>query len=328
MREFLAKSRLFQTTDFDEGSQFAGNIWEKHKSALTRGDFGLRWNQVELNRSSLSYVEHDCFCELKAQSPLSDHFRIYFHLEGAMAHQSGGRHFTSDPQSAVVHAPSADLRANLGPMKLLLANMRGDFVRAALLQRFRRPPAIEDCSGALPQSEASEAFRSAVTWLATELERPGSPLAKDGKPRLHAERMLLSLFIESLVEKAPMEAVTALSMSDAQVRRAEEWIEAHLGEPIGVEEIAAAIGVGVRSLQLSFQRARGYAPSQAIQRLRLQRARAALLNAPPGATVTSIAADLGVFELGRFSRRYRETFGEPPSATLARRLGPLAGREG
>ena len=40
--------------------------------------------------------------------------------------------------------------------------------------------------------------------------------------------------------------------------------------------------------------------------------------AVPETNVTAIATALGFFELGRFSQRYRQHFGETPSATLAR----------
>jgi transcriptional regulator GlxA family with amidase domain len=109
----------------------------------------------------------------------------------------------------------------------------------------------------------------------------------------------------------------------AQVRRAEEWINAHLGEVISVDEVATATGVGVRSLQLNFKSVHGCSPNRFITARRLEAARQKLLSASQGVTVTSIATDLGFFELGRFAERYRQRFGEAPSTTLARRLGKL-----
>ena len=161
-----------------------------------------------------------------------------------------------------------------------------------------------------------------ATWLSAEVDRAGSPLAVGGKPRLHAERLLLSLFVECLADVASEGAAPAPHLSESQVRQAEAWIDANLTEAIGVEEIAAALGVGVRSLQLAFRRARGYSPLEAVMQRRLERARQALVAAEPEATVTAIAAEFGFYELGRFSKRYRQHFGESPSQTLACRFGP------
>jgi transcriptional regulator GlxA family with amidase domain len=102
------------------------------------------------------------------------------------------------------------------------------------------------------------------------------------------------------------------------VRLVEDWIEANLTEPLGVDDLAAAADVSARSLQLAFRRLRGYSPMQALMRRRLAFARRLLEHAGPGVNVTSVAMDLGFFNLGRFSVRYRNAFGESPSATLDR----------
>lgn len=319
--EYLRRYRLFETTDHDEASIFITHMWERHRSAVKEGSYSLVWNQIDLDRSNLSYVEHDSWGDLLAEGPLSDHFRIFFHLDGAVEHRINGRMYHSRDANAVVHAPGVEFSAYVGPFRFLSASLNGEFVRSALAQRLRNLPPVENWLGALPQSQSAAALQSTVAWLASEFERIESPLAREGKARSHAERMLLNLFVECLVELAPAEADRILPISEKQVRRAEEWIDAHLTEPIGVDEMALATGVGVRSLQLSFQRARGYSPMQAILRRRLESAREALLNAGPGDTVTSIVAHYGIFELGRFSQRYRERYGETPSQTLARRHG-------
>jgi AraC-like DNA-binding protein len=320
--ELLSRNRLFQTTDPDAGRQFAGQMWEKHRSILKDGQYGLRWNQVDLESASFSYVEHESAVDVSAEGPLSDHFRVFLHQGGAIEHRLNGRSVVSDVGKTVVHAPGVELKLNIQPSALLGVSLRGDLVQSALAQRFRKMPPVQDWLGSLPNSPCVEAFRSTAEWLAGELSRPGSPLIAPGKPRLHAERMLLSLFMGCLTEAAPIEADPILELSEAQVRRAEEWIEAHIMEPVGIEEVSAAVGIGLRSLRRSFQRVRGYSPRQAMVHLRLERVRDALLRAEPGATVTGIATEYGFLELGRFSMRYRQEFGEAPSQTLARRIGP------
>ena len=202
--------------------------------------------------------------------------------------------------------------------EFLLVSLDGEFVRQAMEQRFRKLPAFGEWLGELPRSESQQSLRSFSSWLVNELDTPASPLAHDGKARQHAERLLLSLFVECLSEAVPEAMETIRDIGLAQVRRAEAWIDANLTEPIGMEEVAAAIGVGIRSLQISFKRVRGCSPHAFILRRRLEAARQMLLSAGEEASVTAIATTLGFFELGRFSQRYRQHFGETPSKTLAR----------
>jgi len=314
----LSAYRVFETGDIDEGQLFAGKVWERNRTTVTSGAYGLRWNHLSLGRTDFSYVEQDAPAILQAEGPLSDHFRLYLHQRGAIEHVVNGRRQHSDPTHIVAHAPGIDLRAELHPFELLIVGFDGEAVRGALKQRFPRMPSPEDWVGTLPLTASTETLRATVAWLTAELDRLGSPLTKVSRPRSFAERTLLSLFVECLAEMAPVDAERSLDIGEAQIRRAESWIEANLAEPIGVDEIAQAVGVGVRSLQLTFRRLRGCSPSEAVMKRRLEAARGCMLSADASATVTEIASSLGFYELGRFSKRYREHFGESPSATLAR----------
>ena len=146
----------------------------------------------------------------------------------------------------------------------------------------------------------------------------------NGRVAANVERTMLSLFIECLAEQRFRGEEPETDPSGTQIRKAERWIDANLSDAIGVEEIATAIGVSPRSVQSAFRRVRGYSPSNAILRRRLERSRAALAAAGPDDTVTKIATELGFYELGRFAVRFRQEFGEKPSETL-RRSRPRAG---
>ena len=318
--EPLSRHRIFSTTDVDEASDFAGRIWERNRTSIIRGRYGLRWNRVEIDKVGLAYIEHDCSVDLRSEGPLSDHFRYLLHDSGAMEHRTGRGTHASCPGSVVVHSPGMDLQAVMHPCKLMLVSLSGEFVRSAMEQRFRKLAPYHDWLDVLPRSQRLASLQSFTSWLACEFETPGSPLAEARKARLHAERLLLSLFVECLAAAAPGKGEAVVDLGLARVRKAEEWIDANLGRAIGVEEVARAIGVGVRSLQMSFRRVRGCSPRAFIIRRRLEAARQMLLCAGAEATVTDIAMTFGFLELGRFSRRYRQQFGEIPSATLARAL--------
>ena len=90
-------------------------------------------------------------------------------------------------------------------------------------------------------------------------------------------------------------------------------------------EAAVTLGIAVRTLHKYCQKQLGMSPGRYIKLARLLRARMALLDADPAcSSVTAIAMACGFTQLGRFSVRYRQTFGETPSQTL----GADGGRHG
>ena len=106
----------------------------------------------------------------------------------------------------------------------------------------------------------------------------------------------------------------------AIVRRATELVEASPGTVPRVHVLAARLHMSPRTLQKAFISVTGLGPNAYFRHCALNRARHALLQAHPAEDkVTAIAAALGFTEIGRFSVRYRELFGESPSQTLQRR---------
>ena len=96
-----------------------------------------------------------------------------------------------------------------------------------------------------------------------------------------------------------------------------EIIEEHAAEPLTVADVAEAVGVSARALQDGFRRHLGTTPVSYLRDVRLDRVRAELTAAAPGATtVTDVAYRWGFFHPGRFAAAYRERFGESPSRTL------------
>ena len=128
----LSAYRVFETGDIDEGQLFAGKVWERNRTTVTSGAYGLRWNHLSLGRTDFSYVEQDAPAILQAEGPLSDHFRLYLHQHGAIEHVVNGRRQHSDPTHIVAHAPGIDLRAELHPFELLIVGFDGEAVRGAL----------------------------------------------------------------------------------------------------------------------------------------------------------------------------------------------------
>jgi transcriptional regulator GlxA family with amidase domain len=100
------------------------------------------------------------------------------------------------------------------------------------------------------------------------------------------------------------------------VRRAVEYIEAHLDEAVTVADLVNATGVAGRTLFMHFKSFKGVSPMRYLRDARLRKARQALLRAGAEASVTDIAMNAGFTHMGRFSITYRRRFGESPSETL------------
>lgn len=108
------------------------------------------------------------------------------------------------------------------------------------------------------------------------------------------------------------------NVGTAIVRRAEEFMEANLGNPISMSDVAAACDCSRTRLFLAFKRERRWTPLQFLVRKRMERARRLLLCGGQGLTVTKVALDSGYASLSRFSQEYRKLYGEMPSMTLHR----------
>lgn len=102
----------------------------------------------------------------------------------------------------------------------------------------------------------------------------------------------------------------------AHVRRAEEFIAERLGSIAGIGEIASHIDVSERTLQSAFRRVRGATPTKVLTQMRLHHARQALHNPDGPATVSAVCNLYGIAHHGRFSKQYKELFGESPVDTL------------
>jgi len=100
------------------------------------------------------------------------------------------------------------------------------------------------------------------------------------------------------------------------VRRARAFIHDHLGSPLSVELVASAAATSPRTLHRAFRMLLDETPYSYVLKLRLHRIRHDVISdAERAITLTAIANDWGISELGRLSGWYRQLFGELPSAT-------------
>jgi AraC family transcriptional regulator, ethanolamine operon transcriptional activator len=202
---------------------------------------------------------------------------------------------------AAVVLPAATAGALLGRRRLpaalrpgvhaLLRASPAAWARAEALARDACEVAAQD-PGVFEVEEARRALRSAVLEAADALL--ASPAATEPTPTRQARTAHRRL-----------------------VRLVDEHVTASPARTAGVAELSAALGVSERLMREAFAGVLGVSPSRYLRLRRLVLVRAALRS--PGRcwpTVREAALAHGFWHLGRFSRSYRDAFGEPPSTTL------------
>lgn len=188
-------------------------------------------------------------------------------------------------------------------LRSMLARPVAEPVRFALGMDMTVPPA--------------RSWRRVVNLLLDEIDG-GGPIPAQPLAMRELERLLLSqLLLAQPSNYSDLLREQPRGTAPRAIRRAAELIEAHAAEPLTVEDIAEATGLSVRALQEGFRRFLDTTPMSYLREVRLRYVREELAAADPASTtVTKIALRWGFLHAGRFSARYHERFGEPPSATL------------
>lgn len=93
--------------------------------------------------------------------------------------------------------------------------------------------------------------------------------------------------------------------------KAAALMEAHIEEPMSLDELADAVGVSRRQIERLFKRHLNVVPTRYYLELRLKRARELLLQTPM--SIMDITVACGFQSPPHFSKCYRGLFGYPPS---------------
>ncbi|MEV6240778.1 AraC family transcriptional regulator [Lentzea sp. NPDC051838] len=310
----LAGHEVLDTTDVDEARAVAGRVFREHQLTTETGQgFRTILRSTVVGGMSLSFVDYQAAVRIRTSAPSSGYL-VHIPLCGRASITCGRDTVTSDPRNAVVVDPSdrLDMTWSSGTPHLIVGLDRERLVQHT--QRFLgrtldRP--LRFGLGMDLTTAAARAWLNVVHLLLTEVSTAeGTPMAAEQLESLVFQRFLLT---------QPGIASVERPVAPKAIRRAMTIIEEHADEPLTVEDIAEAVGVGVRSLQAGFRRFADTTPLAYLRDVRLGQVHTELLAAEPGSVnVTDVATRWAFPHLGRFSVQYRERFGESPSATLRR----------
>jgi AraC family ethanolamine operon transcriptional activator len=136
---------------------------------------------------------------------------------------------------------------------------------------------------------------------------------------LDAFRLQLLAAVTALLACADEKGRLATTRTQYAACRRALHIAETLRQPISIDELAAAVGISRRGLELGFREVFDISPQRYLRRIRMNGLRRDLRRAVPGRqTIAEAAGHWGFVELGRTAVEYRQLFGESPSTTLAR----------
>jgi AraC family transcriptional regulator, ethanolamine operon transcriptional activator len=128
---------------------------------------------------------------------------------------------------------------------------------------------------------------------------------------------------DTILDMIPSAETVEALHSRARIARAVlQVMHDRLDDPPTVTELCERVGARERTLHLSCVEAFGRPPAQLLLELRLNAVRRALIHPENGTNVTGAASHFGFTHYGRFASLYFRSFGELPSATLAKAIGP------
>ena len=168
------------------------------------------------------------------------------------------------------------------------------------------------------------AAAAAQLWRTTEGVRAIAAAEPDAEPYPLVMTAAARLLAASVLTAFPNTAHREPTFTDRRdshpttLRRATTFIEANPDLDITVADIARAAHVSVRAIQVAFRRHLGITPMAYLRRVRLDAARAQLLDAVSGQglTVTAVASRWGWARPSRFAADFRSAYGQHPYTLL------------
>ena len=304
------------SSDAEEVEHALVGIYGARRLALPGRDAALdvRANHWQSKAISLSYCSYGGNADV--EFPEAGFFRQLFPLQGGFAIAIDGKPREVSPTDMpVIRAGASLLNKFHADYEQLVLRVDSSVLtrKLAALLGTVPPRPIEFEPG--PSNDRSSALYRLVRHLTNEMDRYGALLGPLVLSEL--EQSVVTTFLCSNPNNYT-DRLTGPQKSVAswQVKRAEEYIEAHWHEPLSVRTLAQVTSTSARSLFFHFKQSRGKSPMEFVKEVRLQHARRILCEGQTSVTETAIACGFG--NLGHFAKDYYRQFGERPSETVKR----------
>jgi AraC family ethanolamine operon transcriptional activator len=291
--------------------------WEMEWRQLSRGCFHGQLKFAQFESIALFYLSWDRVVQIQGSFPPNT---ISFGIEISSQGQAVWRGFKYGNQDVLISSDrEIDLKVPAGYEMFIVAVERELLLEYADSQQRRLCQKDLQKSLGKVNSAALNAIKAYLqsNFALLELDLDDLKIYPAAQSIIQD---VVSLLITVLLSTEDFSAQLSHSLQRVQlVKQLEQYMLAHLDQPLTIERLCAVTGISERSLNNYFHDLLDMSPIAYFKALRLNRARSALKLADPTIDkVNSIAKKLGFQHMGYFSMDYKAMFGESPSKTLWR----------
>jgi AraC family transcriptional regulator len=198
--------------------------------------------------------------------------------------------------------------------RAIFVSLNASIVATAALETGMRPPSGSDGPASIVTSDhVCTHLLQVLTAEAGVSMHAAQKLLVESVANALALR-LLAQFTSAQFTSAPCAATPPIGseLTGRRFARVREYIEHHLGDAIGLEELARVAGVSRFHFARQFRARTGESPMSYVLRTRIERAKTLLRDSRT--RIIDIAAELGFADQSHFARTFRRLVGMPPSA--------------
>jgi AraC-like DNA-binding protein len=129
--------------------------------------------------------------------------------------------------------------------------------------------------------------------------------------RFQAIIQLLNVFVQYLADCASRQAIACTEAEPEAVASAKQFVQAHAEEPIKLEQVVQHVNVSRFYFCKLFKKATGMTLTEYVTRVRVEKAKALLVD--PSLRVSEIVYAAGFGSIPRFNSVFKRYVGVPPT---------------
>jgi AraC family transcriptional regulator len=178
---------------------------------------------------------------------------------------------------------------------------------------------IAECGRGMPRHQMATLFSHANPTRDPRVERLGRALLEADQVGgsfgpLYADCISIAIvarIVASACRVAPFERPKVAELARWRLKRAIDYVEARLAEPVSLADLASASGLTRMHFAAQFRAATGLRPHEYLLRRRIERAQEML---GTGMSVVDVALSVGFQTQSHFTSVFKRFVGQPPRA--------------